>query len=357
MSWSRFAHAGFERRGLARALLFIGTAGVTLTALAAPDAAPLFGFSAAQSLQERGIEQRFDAALHAEQLRAWLKTLSAEPNHVGSPHDKANAEMVRDLFRALGLGCADRGIRRALPDAEVTYPGAGRAHQICREPQGAGRSRATRARRAATACAPYNEYGADGDVTGELVYLNYGMPQDYKDLARRGIDVRGKIVITRYGGGWRGLKPKLAQEHGAIGCIIYSDPHDDGYAMGDVYPQGGWRPDGGVQRGSVLDMTALSGRSAHPGRRRDQGRQAPADRRGQDDPEDPRAADLLRRRAALARRARRTGGAAPLARLRCPITYHMGPGPARVHLAVSSDWGQKPLYDVIARIRWQREPG
>ena len=99
----------------------------------------------------------------------------------------------------------------------------------------------------------------------DLVYLNYGMPDDYKDLARRGIDVKGKIVITRYGGGWRGLKPKLAQEHGALGCIIYSDPQDDGYGPGDVYPKGGFRPAEGVQRGSVQDMTLYSGDPLTPG--------------------------------------------------------------------------------------------
>jgi len=111
----------------------------------------------------------------------------------------------------------------------------------------------------------YNIYGGDGDVTGDLVYLNYGMPDDYKDLARRGIDVKGKIVITRYGGGWRGLKPKLAQEHGALGCIIYSDPQNDGYGPGDVYPKGGFRPTEGLQRGSVQDMTLYSGDPLTPG--------------------------------------------------------------------------------------------
>src|SRR6185295_5705408 len=112
---------------------------------------------------------------------------------------------------------------------------------------------------------PYNEYGADGDVTADLVYANYGMPDDYKDLARRGIDVKGKIVITRYGGGWRGLKPKLAYEHGAIGCLIYSDPLEDGYGQGDAYPKGGWRPADGVQRGSVADMPIYSGDPLTPG--------------------------------------------------------------------------------------------
>jgi N-acetylated-alpha-linked acidic dipeptidase len=106
---------------------------------------------------------------------------------------------------------------------------------------------------------PYNVYGADGDVTGQLIYVNQGMPDDYKELERLGLSVKGKIVLTRYGGGWRGLKPKLAYEHGAIGCLIYSDPRDDGYGAGDTYPKGGFRPRDAVQRGSVQDLTLYSG--------------------------------------------------------------------------------------------------
>jgi len=112
---------------------------------------------------------------------------------------------------------------------------------------------------------PYNVYGADGDVTAELVYVNQGMPDDYKELEREGISVKGRIVLTRYGGGWRGLKPKLAYEHGAVGCLIYSDPRDDGYGAGDAYPKGGYRPKDAVQRGSVQDMTLYSGDPLTPG--------------------------------------------------------------------------------------------
>ncbi len=114
-------------------------------------------------------------------------------------------------------------------------------------------------------CRPYNVYGADGDVTAELVYVNQGMPDDYKELEREGISVKGRIVLTRYGGGWRGLKPKLAYEHGAVGCLIYSDPRDDGYGAGDTYPKGGYRPPNAVQRGSVQDMTLYSGDPLTPG--------------------------------------------------------------------------------------------
>src|SRR5207253_229681 len=111
----------------------------------------------------------------------------------------------------------------------------------------------------------YNAYSIDGDVTGDLAYVNYGIPADYDILARNGVDVKGKIVIARYGGSWRGIKPKVAAEHGAIGCIIYSDPRDDGYFAGDVYPKGAWRNENGAQRGSVADMPLYPGDPLTPG--------------------------------------------------------------------------------------------
>ena len=111
----------------------------------------------------------------------------------------------------------------------------------------------------------YNAYSGDGDVTGEVVYVNYGMPADYDRLKELGVDVKGKIVIARYGAGWRGIKPKVAYEHGAIGCLIYSDPRDDGYYAGDVYPAGPYRPEFGAQRGSVMDMPVHAGDPLTPG--------------------------------------------------------------------------------------------
>jgi N-acetylated-alpha-linked acidic dipeptidase len=329
--------------------------------LAAPVAQPaagtgavMFGFSAAQAPEERSLEQRFDAALDPAELRAWLKNLSSEANNVGTPKDRANAEFERDLLLQWGWDAE-------IETFEVLYPTL-KQHTLeliapthytatLREPPVPGDETSART----DGMPPYNIYGADGDVTGDLVYLNYGMPKDYQDLARRGIDVRGRIVITRYGGGWRGLKPKLAQQHGAIGCIIYSDPRDDGYAPGDVYPQGGWRPPQGVQRGSVLDITLYSGDPLTPGvgATRDAKRlpisQAPTILKI---PVIPISyADAQPLLAAL-------GGPVAPARWRgsLPVTYHLGPGPARVHLAISSDWGLKTLYDVIARIRGSQDP-
>src|SRR5215472_10645804 len=343
------------RRSSAAFFIAACVAGLGVAAAAGTaEPAGLFGFSAADGAREVALEQRFDAALDPSDLRSWLKTLSAEPNHVGSPHDKANAELVRDLFRQWGWDAH-------IEEFEVLYPTL-KQHTLelispthftasLSEPPVAGDATSTRT----DGLPPYNEYGADGDVTGELVYLNYGMPQDYEDLARRGIDVRGKIVITRYGGGWRGLKPKLAQEHGAVGCIIYSAPQDDGYAAGDVSPKGGFRPATSLQRGSVLDMALYPGDPLTPGvgATRDAKRLAVSQARTiLKIPVMPISyADAQPLLAALA------GPVAPGEwRGSLPITYHMGPGPSRVHLAISSDWGLKPLYDVIARLPGSEAP-
>jgi N-acetylated-alpha-linked acidic dipeptidase len=334
-----------------RSLLLAAAASLVPLAAAAAageGAAQLFGFSAQEGSQQAGLEQRFDAALNPEELRAWLKNLSSDANHVGSPHDKANAEFVRDLFRQWGW-------QAQIEEFEVLYP-TPKHHSLelvaptrftasLTEPPVPGDATST----LTDGLPPYNVYGADGDVTGDLVYVNYGMPDDYLDLARRGVDVKGRIAIARYGGGWRGLKPKLAYEHGAIGCIIYSDPHDDGYAQGDVYPQGGYRPPEGVQRGSVLDMTLYSGDPLTPG----VGATRNAKRLPISEaktilkiPVMPISyADAQPLLAALA------GPVAPPRwRGSLPITYHLGPGPARVHMTISSDWSLKPLYDVIAKI-------
>jgi N-acetylated-alpha-linked acidic dipeptidase len=337
---------------LPRSWVFIVSTFLPILATADGGAAPppaLFGFTPDKASAERALEQRFDADINPTELRGWLKNLSSEPNHVGSPHDKANAETVRDLFKQWGWNAR-------IETFEVLYPtlkqhtlemvGPTKFVASLKEPPIPGDESSART---GGALPPYNVYGGDGDVTGDLVYLNYGMPDDYKDLARRGIDVKGKIVIARYGGGWRGLKPKLAQEHGALGCIIYSDPQNDGYGQGDVYPQGGWRPPEGVQRGSVQDMTIYSGDPLTPG--------VGATRNAKRLPVEQAKtilkipvlpisyADAQPLLAAL------QGPVVPPPwRGALPITYHFGPGPAKVHLAISSDWGMKTLYDVIATI-------
>ena len=327
----------------------------TATTPKAHEDAAVFGFNSSSATRQLSLEQRFDAQLDPNDQRNWLKQMSSEPNQVGAPHDKTNAEFMLAKFKEWGWDAH-------IETFSVLYPtprkialellGPKPFTATLSEPPVAGD--ATSSIRSGT-LPPYNVYGGDGDVAAELVYVNYGMPDDYKELARRGIDVRGKIVITRYGGGWRGLKPKLAQEHGAIGCLIYSDPHEDGYAKGDVYPQGGWRPAQGVQRGSVADMQLYPGDPLTPG----VGSTADAKRLAISDaktilkiPVLPISyADATPLLLAL------TGPLAPGSwRGALPLTYRIGPSSAKVRLTVQSDWGQKSIYDVIATIKGASEP-
>ncbi len=310
---------------------------------------PLAGFSPSRAAEERAIEGRFDAALRKEDLREWMKRLAARPHPVGSAYGKENAEFLAGLFRSWGYQTAIEEFRVLFPTPkerllEMVAPSHFRA-ALAEPALAEDRTSSQSAEQLPT----YNAYSADGDVTAELVYVNYGVPKDYEALARRGIDVRGRIVIARYGGSWRGIKPKVAAEHGAIGCLIYSDPRDDGYFQGDVYPQGAYRNPNGVQRGSVADMPLYSGDPLTPG----VGATADAKRLPRDQaPSLPKLpvlpisyADAQPLLAALG------GPVAPEPfRGALPITYHLGPGPSRVHLKLRFNWDLVPARDVIARL-------
>jgi N-acetylated-alpha-linked acidic dipeptidase len=336
-----------DTRRLAASLL---AALVPAVAVWAADSAPqMQGFAPAGARAEAALEARFDAGLNAGEMRSWLERMSSEPNQVGSPHDRANAQFMLEQFRAWGWDAKIETFYVLYPTPkhvalELTGPRHYRA-SLVEPPIPGDRSSA----HTQGALPPYNVYGADGDVSGEVVYVNYGMPDDYKELARRNISVKGRIVIARYGGGWRGLKPKLAYEHGAIGCIIYSDPRDDGYGAADTYPAGPGRPAAGLQRGSVADMPIYSGDPLTPGvgATKDAPRleiaaaktilKIPVLPISYQDAR-PFLEALGGRRAPAAWR----GG--------LPFTYHIGPGPARAHLTIVSDWSQREIYDVIARL-------
>jgi N-acetylated-alpha-linked acidic dipeptidase len=318
-------------------------------------AAPMLGFSPAGADAERALEAKFDSGLQASAIDSRLKILAAEPNQVGSPHDKANAEFVLAQLKSWGWDAHIEVFQVLYPTPkhellEMVGPVPYKA-QLNEPPLAGDASSAVRE----NALPPYLVYAADGDVTGDLVYVNYGNPDDYIALARMGVDVKGKIVIARYGSAWRGLKVKLAYEHGAVGCIIYSDPADDGYGPGDVYPKGAWRPDQGVQRGSVIDIPVESGDPLTPG----VGATADAKRIPIAD------AKVLMKIPALPISygdaqhllAELGGPVAPKAwRGALPITYHVGGGPAKVHLSVQSDWSLKPLYDVIGVMKGSERP-
>jgi N-acetylated-alpha-linked acidic dipeptidase len=319
-------------------------------------AAPgMLGFTPASADAERGLESRFDTGLSPGAIDARLKTLSAAPNEVGSPHDKANAEFVLAQLKSWGWDAHIETFQVLYPtplQESLELLGGAPFKATLNEPPIPGdASSAVRE----NALPPYLIYAADGDVTGDLVYVNYGAPDDYKALARLGVDVKGKIVIVRYGQIWRGLKVKEAAEHGAIGCLIYSDPADDGYALGDTYPAGAWRPDEGVQRGSVLDIPIRSGDPLTP----NIGATADAKRLPLAEAEVLMKIPALPISYADARPllAALAGQVAPKSwRGALPVTYHLGPGPARAHLVVKSDWGLKPLYDVIAMMPGSEHP-
>jgi N-acetylated-alpha-linked acidic dipeptidase len=304
---------------------------------------------------EATLERNFDALIHPHDLRDWMRLLAAEPNHVSSPHDKANADQILAWFKDWGWDAHIENFSVLYPlpvneTLELITPQRFRA--TLQEPPIPGDSSATATDPALPA---YAIYARDGDVTAGLVYVNYGMLDDYKMLQRMGVSVKGKIVIARYGGGWRGLKPKLAYDHGAVGCIIYSDPAQDGYSIDDTYPKGPMRPPHGLQRGSVLDMGLYPGDPLTPG----VGATADAKRLKMSEaptivkiPTIPISyADAQVFLAAMA------GPVAPQPwRGALPITYHVGPGPAVAHLMVKSDWQLRPIYDVIAMMKGSTWP-
>jgi len=281
--------------------------------------------------------------------------MAAEPNHVGSPHNKANADLVLAQFKSWGWDAR-------IETFEVLYPTpiSESLELVGSVPFKATLTEAPipgdeTSRRTKNELPAYVAYQGDGDVTAPLVYVNYGMQEDYKTLERLGVSVKGKIVIARYGAGWRGLKPKLAQEHGAVGCIIYSDPRDDGYSTDDPYPKGPARPANGFQRGSVADMTLYPGDPLTPGI----GATADAARLTVANAPAILKIPVLPISHGDARHflTALDGRVVPPAwRGSLPITYHVGGGAARAHLAVKSEWGLKTIYNVVAVMKGSTHP-
>ena len=311
--------------------------------------APLRGFSQANASAERDWEAKFRAIPDPARMRESMRRLSARPHHVGSAYDKDNAEWILSRFKEYGLDAHIEEFEVLFPTpqdrlVEMTAPSRFTAKlqepTVPEDPTSSQHDEQL---------PTYNAYSKDGDVTGPLVYVNFGAPADYEELERLGVSVKGAIVIARYGETWRGIKPKVAAEHGAIGCLIYSDPHDDGYAPGEVFPVGPMRPKDGVQRGSVMDMPVYPGDPLTPGI----GATKNAKRLKLEEvttitkiPVLPISyADAQPLLAAI-------GGRTVPAEWRgsLPITYRVGPGPARVHLRLKFNWDVKPIYDVIARI-------
>src|SRR5437867_1039204 len=325
-------------------------AGITLAPLGnhvAADEQPLFGYSAESSRIERQWEEKLRAIPSPENLRNYMQRLSAHPHHVGSPYDKENAEWIAAKFKEFGL---DTHIEQfdvlfPTPKERVVELVEGGPKFVAKLQEPALTQDPTSSQQAEQ-LPTYNAYSIDGDVTAPLVYVNYGIPEDYEQLDRMGISVKGKIVIARYYPSWRGIKPKVAAEHGAVGCLIFSDPHEDGFVQGETFPAGAFRPPDGVQRGSVADMPFYPGDPLTPGvgatkdAKRLKVEEAPTITKI---PVLPISyADAQPLLVALTGRVAPEGWRGGLG-----ITYHVGPGVAKVHLKVKSNWDIKQLYDEL----------
>jgi N-acetylated-alpha-linked acidic dipeptidase len=314
----------------------------------ADKSAVILGYTPRNSATERDWEKKFQDGIVANNIRENMRRLTLRPHHVGSPYDKDNAEWMLARFKEWGWDAHIENFDVLFPtpkerSLEMISPKPFKAKM--QEPV---LSVDPTSNQTAEQLPTYNAYSADGDVSGPLVYVNFGNREDYDELDRLGVSVKGAIVIARYGSGWRGVKPKVAAEHGALGCIIYSDPHEDGYFQGVDYPAGGWRSKDGVQRGSVMD-TDYPGDPLTPG----VGAVAGAKRLAIKDAKTITKIPVL---------PISYGDAQPFLealqgqivpegwRGGLPITYHVGPGPARVHLKVASNWDLKTLYDVIATL-------
>ncbi len=329
-----------------------------LCSLLLPAQAPpraIAGFLPDAAKRQLDLEARFDQTLSRQNLQQWLKRMSAKPHHVGSPASKATAEFIAEQFKSWGYETK----------IETFYPlfstPRTRLLEMIAPTKFTAKLEETAVEGDETSSIKdgnlpvYHAYSTDGDVTGDLVYVNYGLPDDYRRLAEMGISVKGKIVLARYGASWRGIKPKVAAENGAIGCLIYSDPQDDGYFQGDVYPKGAYRPAQGAQRGSVMDMPVYPGDPLTPGKPATDPNRAPDPKQAPTITKIPvmpisygDAEPLLR---AL------TGPVAPAEwRGALPLTYHVGPGPAKVHLKLEFNWKLAPTYNVVARMTGAEKP-
>src|SRR5262245_38357865 len=318
----------------------------------------IFVLSVASPIAKSGStswDAKFRAIPQTSNIRTAMERLSARPHHVGSPYDKDNAEWLLARFKEHGWDAEIEAFSVLFPTPtervlELVEPT--RFTAKLEEPVVAADPTSNQK---SEQLPNYNAYSIDGDVTGPLVYVNYGRPEDYDVLERYGISVKGAIVLARYGESWRGIKPKVAAEHGAVGCLIYSDPKDDGYTAGEVFPNGPMRPADGAQRGSVMDMPVYPGDPLTPG----VGATPDAKRLAVKDATTLTKIPVMPISYADARPllASLTGAVVPADwRGGLPITYRFGPGAGRAHLKLAFSWDQKPLYDVIARLKGSAYP-
>ena len=313
---------------------------------------PIRGFPDDAVASQRQREEQFRKIPDSARLKEYMEAMAGEPHVAGQPSSKKVADYALAKFKSFGLDAKFEEFEAMMPwpietTVEVVAPEKYtlrvKEPVLAEDPDSGDQTPL------------YNAYSGDGNVTGEVVYVNYGMPADYDKLKELGVDVKGKIVIARYGAGWRGIKPKVAYEHGAIGCLIYSDPRDDGYYAGDVYPGGPYRPEFGAQRGSVMDMPVHAGDPLTPG----WGSEPGGKKNRIEDSQTILKIPVL---------PVSYGDAAPILRQlkgqvvpnewkgALPFTYHVGPGPAQVRMNLRFEWKNRPLYNVVARIPGTTRP-
>jgi N-acetylated-alpha-linked acidic dipeptidase len=310
----------------------------------------VIGFSTDNAAEQLKLESAFEKNLNATNLDNWMQRMAAEPHWVGTKYGEDNAKWIQKQFKSWGY---DAKIETY--DILFPYPTERVLELLGPTPYKAKLTAVPVDGDPFTAqgdalLPSYNAFSIDGDVTAELVFVNYGIPKDYEELEKLGISVKGKIVIAKYQGSWRGIKPKLAAENGAIGCIIYSDPQDDGYGQGDVYPKGAYKNKTGVQRGSVMDMPTYPGDVLTPGYA------ATKDAKRLDRKDAPTITKIpvlpISYEDAQPLLAALEGPVAPASwRGGLPITYHIGPGPAKVRLKLTFDWKLVPAHNVIATMK------
>jgi len=312
--------------------------------------APLCSWRLQAQQQGKDWEALFREIPKKENIRENDRRLSARPHHLGSAYDKENAEWILSKFKEWGFDAKIETFDVLFPTPKERLLELVEPKKFTATLQEPPIAVDPTSNQQSEQLPTFNAYSIDGDVTAPLVYVNYGIPRDYEELDRMGISVKGAIVICRYGASWRGIKPKVAAEHGAVGCIIYSDPRDDGFFQGDVFPGGAYRNDEGVQRGSVMDMPIYPGDPLTPG----VGATKDAKRLAlKDVPTLTKIPVLPISYGDAQPLLENLGGPVVPASWRgaLPITYHVGPGPAKVHLKLAFNWDLKTVHDVIAMIR------
>jgi N-acetylated-alpha-linked acidic dipeptidase len=331
-------------------------AAVLVATLAAPQPSAqtraIRGFPDDAVAAARQREEQFRKIPDSARLKEYMEAMAGDSHVAGQPSSKRVADYALAKFKSFGLDARLEEFEAMMPwpletSVELVAPEKYvlriKEPVLPEDPDSGDQTPL------------YNAYSGDGDVTGEVVYVNYGMPADFERLKQMGISVKGKIVLARYGAGWRGIKPKVAFENGAIGCLIYSDPRDDGFFQGDVYPGGPYRPEFGAQRGSVMDMPIHPGDPLTPG----WGSEAGGRKNKRED-----ATTILKIPVlpigygdALPILKQLKGPVAPQEwRGALPVTYHVGPGPAQLHMKLSFEWKNRPLYNVVARIPGTTRP-